>query len=135
MSKPQAIDKFQLITDKLIGLIEQGVKPWTKSWHATPYQNLITGHQYTGINPILCSIDSTINQWEHPFFVSFIQAKQVGWTVKNGSKSTWLRWGGTNVKETENPETGEVELLYYKAFKFHNVFNRHPAKIGTDYVQ
>ncbi|MFM8297532.1 MAG: ArdC family protein [Microcystis aeruginosa] len=123
MSKPQAIDKFQLITDKLIGLIERGVKPWTKSWHATPYQNLITGHQYTGINPILCGIDSTINQWEHPFFVSFIQAKQVGWTVKNGSKSTWLRWGGTNVKETENPETGEVELLYYKAFKFHNVFN------------
>jgi antirestriction protein ArdC len=123
MTKPQAIDKFQLITDKLISLIERGVKPWTKSWYATPYQNLITGHQYRGINPILCTIDMILNDWPHPFFVGFAQAKQAGWTVKRGTKSTWLRWGGTNVKETENPDTGEVEREYYNAFKFHNVFN------------
>ncbi|TRT59098.1 MAG: DUF1738 domain-containing protein [Microcystis aeruginosa Ma_QC_C_20070703_M131] len=87
MSKPQAIDKFQLITDKLIGLIERGVKPWTKSWHATPYQNLITGHQYTGINPIPCGIDSTINQWEHPFFASAI-ADRVGWVEERNPTSS-----------------------------------------------
>jgi antirestriction protein ArdC len=31
-----ATDKFQLITDKLISLISQGVKPWAKPWHSTP---------------------------------------------------------------------------------------------------
>jgi antirestriction protein ArdC len=39
----QKTDKFQLVTDKLITLIERGVKPWVKPWSATPYGNLITG--------------------------------------------------------------------------------------------
>jgi antirestriction protein ArdC len=123
MSNKQAIDKFQLVTDKLIALIEQGVKPWTKPWHSAPYQNLITEHQYTGINPLLCTIDMIIHEWEYPFFVGFAQAKQQGWTIKKGSKSTWIRWGGTNVKETEDPETGETKKEFASAFKWMNIFN------------
>ena len=109
MSKPKATDKFQLVTDKLLALIEQGVKPWTKPWYATSYQNLLTGHQYQGINPLLCTIDMILYQYEHPFFIGFYQAKNNGWKIIKGSKSTWIRWGGSNVKETENPETGEIE--------------------------
>jgi antirestriction protein ArdC len=119
----QATDKFQLVTDKLIGLIEQGVKPWTKPWHSTPYQNLITEHHYQGINPLLCTIDTIIHDWQYPFFVGFAQAKQQGWTIKRGSKSTWIRWGNTNVKETEDPETGETKQEFYRAFKWMNIFN------------
>ena len=123
MSKPKATDKFQLVTDKLLALIEQGVKPWTKPWYATSYQNLLTGHQYQGINPLLCTIDMILYQYEHPFFVGFYQAKDNGWKIIKGSKSTWIRWGGSNVKETENPETGEIEKQYFNAFKWQNVFN------------
>lgn len=123
MSKPQALDKFQLITDKLLTLIEQGVKPWSKPWHSTPYQNLITGHRYRGINPILCTIDTLLYGYEHPFFISFRQARENGWKILKGCKSTWLRWGGTSVREIEDPETGETTTQYFTAFKFHNVFN------------
>jgi antirestriction protein ArdC len=119
----QTTDKFQLVTDKLIGLIEQGVKPWTKPWHSTPYQNLITEHHYTGINPLLCTIDKIIHDWQYPLFVGFAQAKQQGWTIKKGSLSTWIRWGNTNVKETEDPETGETKQEFYRAFKWMNIFN------------
>jgi antirestriction protein ArdC len=119
----QATDKFQIVTDKLIALIEQGVKPWTKPWYSTPYQNLVTGHQYQGINPILCAIDTIVYDWQHPFFVGFAQAKQMGWTVKKGSRSTWIRWGGTNVKETEDPETGEIKKEFFNSFKWMNIFN------------
>ncbi|MDV3002456.1 MAG: DNA primase TraC (plasmid) [Chroococcopsis gigantea SAG 12.99] len=123
MSKPEPIDKFQLITDKLITLIDRGVKPWSKPWHSTPYQNLLSGHQYTGMNPILCAIDTILYGYEQPFFVSFCQAKEIGWSIKKGAKSTWIRWGGTNVKETEDPDTGEKSKQFFSAFKFHNVFN------------
>jgi antirestriction protein ArdC len=119
----QATDKFQLISDKLIALIEQGVKPWTKPWHSTPYQNLVTGHQYQGINPILCAIDMFLYDWQHPFFIGFAQAKQMGWTIKKGSRSTWIRWGGTNIKEIEDPETGESKKEFFSAFKWMSIFN------------
>lgn len=123
MSKPKATDKFQLVTDKIIALIEQGVPPWRKPWHSTPYQNLLTGHHYGGINPILCTIDMMLYHYEQPFFVGFAQAKERGWSVKKGSKSTWIRWGGTAVKETEEPETGETKTEYVTAGKWMSVFN------------
>jgi antirestriction protein ArdC len=123
MFKTQALDKFQLVTDKLITLIEQGVKPWEKPWHSTPYQNLVTGHEYQGINPILCTIDMILCQYEKPFFIGFAQAKKQGWKIKKGSKSTWIRWGGTNCKEVEDTKTGETKKEYYNAFKWMNVFN------------
>ncbi|MGL5793981.1 MAG: ArdC family protein, partial [Waterburya sp.] len=81
------------------------------------------GHKYQGINPILCAVDMIIHDWQHPFFIGFTQAKQQGWTVKKGSKSTWIRWGGTNIKETEDPETGETLQEFVSAFKWMNVFN------------
>lgn len=121
--KKPSTDKFQLVTDKLINLIEQGVKPWVKPWHSTPYQNLITGHKYQGINPILCAVDMIIHDWQHPFFVGFTQAKQQGWNVRKGARSTWIRWAGSRVKETENPETGETIKEYISSFKWMNVFN------------
>lgn len=121
MSKT-ATDKFQLVTDKLISLISQGVKPWAKPWHSTPYQNLLTGHQYTGINPILCTIDMILYNYQYPYFVTFNQAKEFNWKIKKGSKSTWIRWGGVNAKESTD-EAGEVTTEFYCAFKWFNLFN------------
>ena len=119
----QTLDKFALVTAQLITLIEQGVKPWTKPWYSNPYQNLLTGHQYQGINPILCTISMLLYDYQEPFFVGFAQAIQQGWKIRQGSKSTWIRWGGTNLKETEDPETGEVKQKFRRAFKWMNIFN------------
>ena len=80
--KKKAIDKFQLVTDKIATLLEQGVKVWTKPWHSIPYGNLINGNQYSGINPLLCCIDTLVNDWSDPFFVGFGQAKQKKWKIK-----------------------------------------------------
>ena len=51
-NKKKAIDKFQLVTDQITTLLEQGVKVWTKPWHSIPYGNLINGNNYSGINLI-----------------------------------------------------------------------------------
>ncbi|WP_245602858.1 ArdC-like ssDNA-binding domain-containing protein [Gloeothece verrucosa] len=83
-----ATDKNQLITDKLITLIEKGVTPWSQPWYSSPFQNFLTKHIYRGINPILCQIDLVINNWEYPFFITFQQAKELNWLIKKGSKAT-----------------------------------------------
>ena len=119
----QKLDKYDLITQKLITLLCEGKKPWVKPWSATPYGNLITGNSYSGINPLICCIDTTLNEWEHPFFIGFGQAKEKSWKVKKGSKATYLRWGGTVITEEENQQTGEKQKRAYSTGKWFNVFN------------
>lgn len=118
-AKPPAIDKYELLTSKLLTLMEQGKKPWVKSWYAPGQapQNLVSNHIYRGANPLLCSMDMMINNWEHPYFVGFHQAKSMGWIVRGSS--TWLVWGGTFA--SEDKETGEKK--FRKGGGWHNVFN------------
>ena len=75
MSKQhKAIDKFDLVTEQLIQLLEQGVKPWEKGWNVAgiTFQNLITKHQYSGVNPILCQISTMSLGYFSPYFNSGI---------------------------------------------------------------
>lgn len=118
----QASDKFEIVTQKIIDLMEQGVKPWEKPWHSVGYGNLISGHAYRGINPMLCAVDMMINDWEHPYFIGFHQASEMGWSIKRGSRSTWLRWGGTACKEVEQ-EDGSTEKQFFSTAKWLQVFN------------
>jgi antirestriction protein ArdC len=123
--KKEAIDKFELVTDKIIQLMEAGVKPWVKPW-STPScatRNLVTGHIYRGINPILCGVDILLNGYTTPCFVGFFQAKSMNWQVKKGSKSTWILWGGTSSKIETNNETGEETTRFFSTAKWYNVFN------------
>jgi antirestriction protein ArdC len=115
-------DKFQIVTDRLVSLLEKGVKPWIKPWKSVGYQNLVTGHQYSGINPLLCAVDCMTQDYSQPYFISFNQAKENGWTVKKGSQSTWIRWGGSYAVENEN-EQGEKVKEFRSAAKWFNVFN------------
>jgi antirestriction protein ArdC len=123
MKKKASIDKFQLLTDKLLTLMEQGVKPWEKPWHSAGYGNAITGHQYQGTNPLLAAIDCLIHDYSSPLFIGFAQAKEQGWQIRKGSKATWLLWGGTACKEVTNEDTGETEKRYFNSFRWLNVFN------------
>jgi len=122
-SKKQPIDKFQLVTDKLIELIEDGVKPWEKPWHSTGYGNAITGHQYRGMNPLLAAIDCLVNGYKSPLFMGFAQAQAHGWKIRKGCKATWIVWGGTACKETTDEQTGETVKRFYRSFKWLNVYN------------
>lgn len=122
MAKQQAADKFQLVTDKILTLMEQGVSPWQKPWSSIGYGNAVTGHKYRGINPLLAAVDTLVNGYTSPLFVGFAQAKELGWVVKKGSKSTWLFWGGTMYRETEN-EDGTTDKQFFSAVKWLNVFN------------
>ncbi|HEY9762385.1 MAG TPA: zincin-like metallopeptidase domain-containing protein [Trichocoleus sp.] len=122
-TQAKAVDKFQLLTDKLLTLMEENKTPWLKPWHSTPYMNAISGHSYRGVNPLLATVDVMLNDYQSPLFVGFTQAKSLGWKVKKGSKATWLVWGGTSSKEITNEETGEIQRQFFNAFKWLNVFN------------
>ena len=115
-------EKINAIANKVIQLIEQGVKPWVRPWNALACQNILTGKPYSGINPTLCNLDLMLNDWEYPLFVGFNQAKQKGWSIIKGSKATAIRFGGAVPKEVET-DSGQKTTRFYNVHLWMSVFN------------
>lgn len=113
-SKEPAADKFQIVTDKILGLLEQGTKPWTKPWvqSGMAYQS-VEGHVYQGINPLLCAVDSMAQGYTSPLFAGFKTGQSKGWKLKKGSKSTWITYAA---------KVGEGEDEFFLK-RWYNVFN------------
>ncbi|NJL99971.1 MAG: DUF1738 domain-containing protein [Synechococcaceae cyanobacterium SM2_3_2] len=119
---PQAQDKYQLITDKLLTLMEKGTLPWQKPWFGNPPRNLIGGNPYQGSNPLLLTVQMLADQHQDPYFIGYHQAKDQGWQVRKGSKASWILFAGTSSKEVENDQ-GEKQESRYRIHKWHAVYN------------
>lgn len=122
-SKKTKTNDYKLIADKLLALMSAGTLPWHKTWSSTPYANALTGHCYTGMNPLLAEIDVMISGYSTTLFVGFKQAADKGWKIRKGSKATGLCLGGKGVKQETDSETGETLEKFYSFSRWLRVFN------------
>jgi antirestriction protein ArdC len=117
-TKTAAIDKNQLLVDRIVDLLAIGLKPWQRPWKAAKdgasFQNLVTRKPYRGFNPMLCSTYNMSYGYESPYYLSFNQIKEFGWQLKKGSKAVWIRFAkqGTTEVEAENGETTTKGYFY-----------------------
>ena len=116
-------DKYQVIADKLLELMQAGTVPWRKPWSTIPYMNASSGHRYSGVNPLLLEFDIMLRGYSSPLFVGFQQAADKGWKIRKGSKATGLVVCKPSIKEQEDPETGEIEETFRIYRTWQNVFN------------
>mgnify|MGYP003662196347 CR=1 FL=1 len=83
---------YQIITDQVLELLEQGTVPWHKPWSGGGVPtNLISKKPYRGINPFLLACRG----FASPYWLSFKQAQKLGGKVIKGSKSSiviFWRW-------------------------------------------
>jgi antirestriction protein ArdC len=108
---------YQVITDRIISLLEKNVVPWHQPWTAGQQapQNLISRKPYRGVNTFLLSA----MQYQSPYWLSFKQADALGGHVRRGEKScpvTFWKW-----VEVENKETGGKEKVPF--LRYYSVFN------------
>ena len=80
---------YQVITDRIVSLLEQGTIPWQKPWHGGEQapQNLISRKHYRGVNVFLLNS----MHYAAPFWLTYKQAQELGGHVrrlKNGNAST-----------------------------------------------
>ncbi len=125
-TKTKINKNFVTVTNRLLELIDKGTVPWRKPWHDVGYQNLITQKPYSGINPILCSLDCLVFGHSSPYYIGMTQCKDKGWSIKKGSKANWLRWGGNQtITERVKDEHGQIQEKerFIRAFKWLMVFN------------
>ncbi len=106
---------YQVITERIISLLETGTVPWHKPWKGGgEAKNLVSMRGYRGINRFLLNAAS----YGSPFWLTYIQAKNLGGFIKKGQKSTPVVFW--KLLEKEDEQTGEIKeipvLRYYRVF-------------------
>ena len=108
---------YQVITDRVITLLEKGVVPWHQPWHGAENapQNLTTRKPYRGVNVFLLNAAA----YASPFWLTFKQARELGGHVRHGEKACpVVFWKWLEVDASDRPSGKErVPLLrYYSVF-------------------
>lgn len=127
-TKTRRADIYTRVTDRIVELLSQGVKPWLKPWDAEHAAGRITrplrhnGEPYHGIN-ILMLWDSAQEQgYACPLWLTFRQAKELGGNVKKGEKSSPVVYA-SSFKKTEEADNGqevEQEIHFLKEYRVFN---------------
>lgn len=74
---------FQIVTDRIVDLLNKGEIPWHKPWDAGALQpRNIAGYAYNGINFFLLGMLG----FETPVFLTFNQIKKMGGRIKEGQE-------------------------------------------------
>lgn len=111
------IKSYERITERIVGLLEQGTVPWHKPWQVQTGlpRNLVTKKPYRGINPFLLMAMG----YESPHWLTYRQAVQLGGNVKKGEKSCpVVFWKPLQVTDEDSGEVAKIPLL-----RLYNVFN------------
>jgi antirestriction protein ArdC len=108
-------DIYEIVTQKIIDLLESGIIPWQMPWRTASGmpRNLVSLKAYNGINfwLLLCRNDSI------PFYLTFEQTKSLGGTIRKGEKSTMIVFWKLIKSEDEGEEEKVIPLLrYYHVF-------------------
>jgi antirestriction protein ArdC len=123
---------YEVITNRILEMLEQGVIPWKRPWRSAAPRNLASGKEYRGINTLLLSCAG----FSCPVWATFKQIKAADGSVKKGSLSVpvvywnWIPAGRTkHVEENKDPDDASAEPGGHSAeimvpfLRYYNVFN------------
>src|SRR4029450_5527495 len=118
MPTTQIETPYQIITDRILTLLEQGTVPWHRPWDSAlglP-RNLFSQRAYRGINVWLL----TAMGLPSPFWATFRQVTAAGGRVRKGAHGVpvvfWKAYEGP-----ADPETGTAEKRF--VLRQYTVFN------------
>jgi antirestriction protein ArdC len=131
------MDVYQIVTDKIISLLEQGTIPWHRPWatsNGIP-RNLITNKEYRGVNVFLLGCQ----EYSSPYWLTYKQVISKNGTVCKGEKASLVvfyqvlsKQKSTVISEDvhdNSPDSANVALKNQGGsqlsfiLKYYNVFN------------
>jgi len=124
---------FEIVTEKIIELLEKGVVPWHRPWKAgvgAPC-NLISNKPYRGINAFLLGMTF----YSSRYWLSFNQVKQLGGWVRKGEKASMVVFFKKYKKTTaETNQEDEIDINRFNSFvlRYYYVFNSDQVE-GVDH--
>ncbi len=112
-------DVYQIITDRLISILEAGTAPWRKPWNygnESGPLNLHSKKHYQGINCFLLAC----SPYASPYWLTFKQAQERGGSVRRGEKGYPVIFWKIYEKEDAQAENGKKTL---PVLRYYTVFN------------
>lgn len=114
-------DIYDRITERIIELLETGVKPWSPT-HLVKVgipKNFDTGNHYQGVNTFLLGMQ----RYASPWWLTYLQAKGLGGQVRKGQRgSIVVKYGKFSKPEDgNNPDADKPQSRGY--LKSYSVFN------------
>jgi antirestriction protein ArdC len=112
-------DVYQVITDRILGLLSQDIVPWHRPWIAEQDapKNHVSGHEYRGINPFLLLCTG----YERQEWLTFNQAKRLDARVRKGEHGfPVIFW---SVQEKKVKKDGKDAIHRFAFLKYFTVFN------------
>lgn len=107
-----AFNIYQMITDRILEMLENGVVAWRKAWQGGEAINYVTRKAYRGINTLLLDRGGE--------YLTFKQCQDCGGKVKKGAKSNLIVFFKPIEKENnENPEEKEIGFVLRYSRVFH----------------
>jgi antirestriction protein ArdC len=125
------MDVYQIVTDKIVGMLEAGVVPWRKPWSSVGLpRNLVTKKPYRGINHFLL----TASKYVSPFWLTFKQANELGGSVRRGEQSTLIIFWKIDQKEGAALESGDEEIHHRFLLRYYRAFNLEQCELPQDVI-
>lgn len=117
----ERLDVHQRVTDIVLGLLQKGVAPWQSpvDMHWQWPRNFATGQLYHGINVFLLSAP----RYASPWFLTFVQALQLGGNVRKGEKGSLVVKYGTYTQKDKGDQVQTDEEKSRGYLKAYTVFN------------
>ena len=93
-------DVYEIVTERILSLLEQGTAPWLSSSIARVGipRNFLTQKHYSGINVFLLGSA----EFQSPYFLTYRQAQELGGQVRKGEKGLPIIKMGTWQKKSDN---------------------------------
>jgi len=133
-------DVYQIVTDQVIDLLEQGKIPWQKPWRGGPAgmpKNAISKKPYRGVNVFLLAMIQEFKGYDSPYWLTYKQAQELGGNVNKGEKSTLvIFWKPLEKPNAENPDKPDkyMVLRYYRVFNVQQCDNLDLSKLPDNAI-
>jgi antirestriction protein ArdC len=121
----ERFDVYQMMTDRVLERMEQGIAPWKMPWQRAGLpRNLTTNKPYRGFNLFSLGMEAAINEWG-PYWLTFKQASALGGRVKKGSKSTPVIFWRAGIRKDKKDldAAGEPKSKPFMILRYFRVFN------------
>jgi antirestriction protein ArdC len=115
------VNVYEQVTDRMIQLLQQGVIPWKSPYFSKVGfpKNFASRKAYRGINVFLLGS----LRYTSPYFLTFLQAKEMGGHVRKGERGGMIVKYGTYTKKAEGAESLDAAEEEHRYLKAYTVFN------------
>lgn len=126
------MNTYEIVTERIINLLDQGVIPWRRPWSATVApRNLASKKIYRGVNFFLLSATKYVS----PYWLTLRQANELGGSVRKAEHGQIVIFWKVdkdavpeNDADAENLEEGDKSRRRF-VLRFYRVFNAEQCEL------